>query len=187
MYDMFAYCHNLTSIDVSKLDNSKVQNMEGMFYSCYKLKYLDITHLKSIQATNVQSLFGNDYSLEYINMSNFKISSSTQNGTMFTNHHKNLQICLIDLETERLLVPQIRYFLNYDCSDKCFPKTYKYDLCEYICLEDCSLSDCKFDYKDVCYYRCPNTTYEPDDILYICYDKAKGEGYYFNTEREVFK
>ena len=188
MYDMFAYCHNLTSIDVSRLDNSQVVDMQGMFYSCYKLKYLDITHLKSTQATNLKSLFGYDVTLEYINMSNFKIlnGDETYHLEMFNEHHKNLKVCLIDLYTELLLAPQI-YDFNYDCSDKCFPKTYKYDLCDRVCYEYCSLTRCKFDYNDVCYYRCPNTTYEPDDREYFCVDKVPEGSYYYNTTREVFK
>ena len=94
---------------------------------------------------------------------------------MFTKHHENLTVCLNDIDTERILVSQIRYFLNFDCSDKCFPKTYKYDLCKYICLESCDQSECKFDYKDICYYRCPNTTYEPDDRLYFLKIKLKAK------------
>ena len=187
MYDLFGYCYSLTSINVSNFDTSKVTVMQGMFYRNYKLTYLDISNYNTISATNVKSMFGDDSLIEYINMSTFKITSTTENGTMFAKHHENLTVCLTDIDTERILVSQIRYFLNFDCSDKCFPKTYKYDLCEYICLESCDQSECKFDYKDICYYRCPNTTYEPDDREYFCEDKVEGQGYYFSTTREVFK
>ena len=187
MYDMFGYCFNVTSLDVSNFETSKVKDMQGMFYSCYKLKHLDITNFDVSQTTRVISMFGHGDSLLYINMSTFKISSSVEHIKVYENHLDDLKVCLIDLATERLLVDQINNF-NFDCSDNCFPKTYKYDLYENICLEFCGLSlRNHFDYNDICYYRCPNTTYEPNDKEYFCFDKIPGDSYYYNTVREVFK
>ena len=186
MYDMFGYCYNLTSIDVSNFVTTNVKDMQGMFYSCYKLKSVDITNFDITKVTRVVSMFGCGYSLTYINMSNKIVRNDQDNTKMYFEHLPDLKVCLIDQTTERLLVPQINYF-NFDCSNKCFPKTYKYDLCENICFEYCLLSGCKFDYNDICYYRCPNTTYEPDDQEYFCKDKIEGESYYFNTVREIFK
>ena len=40
MQSMFSNCNNLTSLDLSKWDTSKVTNMNYMFNSCYKLTSL---------------------------------------------------------------------------------------------------------------------------------------------------
>ena len=184
---MFGYCHSLTSIDISNFVTTKVRDFQGMFFSCFKLKRLQVSHFDITQATILMSMFGFGYSMEYINMSTFVINPNINYKTMFDNHYEKMQVCLTDIPTELLLVPQLKYYFNYDCSPQCFPKQYKYDLCRYVCSTACDQSECIYDYKHVCYPTCPNTTYEPDEIQYICEDKVEGEAYYYNTERKLFK
>jgi surface protein len=38
MDQLFRMCENLTDLDISGWENSKVKNMTGMFYDCKKLK-----------------------------------------------------------------------------------------------------------------------------------------------------
>ena len=39
---MFEQCINMTNVDLSGFDTSKVVSMRSMFYRCYKLESLDL-------------------------------------------------------------------------------------------------------------------------------------------------
>ena len=56
---MFSSCSNLTSLDVSKFDTSKVTNMERMFYGCRSLTSLDVSKFDTSQVTNMSDMFCN--------------------------------------------------------------------------------------------------------------------------------
>ena len=114
----------------------------------------------------------------------FIIKEGTNYVNMLGGTNPNLKICIIDITSQRLLSLT---FNNFDCSEKCFGKTYKYDLNEKICIEFCNLSYYQYDYNDFCHYRCPNSTFEPDDKEFFCLDKNPEDSYYFNITKEVFK
>ena len=44
MTNMFKGCYNLTFIDLSKFNTSKVSSIDGMFYDCKQLRYLDLSN-----------------------------------------------------------------------------------------------------------------------------------------------
>ena len=50
MSSMFYSCSNLTSLDVSNFDTSKVTDMGGMFYSCSNLTSLDVSNFDTSNA-----------------------------------------------------------------------------------------------------------------------------------------
>ena len=57
MTGMFNACNEITNIDVSKWNTSKVKNMRWMFKTCFKLKSLDITNWDTSNVTNMESMF----------------------------------------------------------------------------------------------------------------------------------
>ena len=42
MNEMFQFCTELESLDLSNFNTANVSNMENMFYECNKLKYLNL-------------------------------------------------------------------------------------------------------------------------------------------------
>ena len=184
MDDMFSYCFSLTSINVSNFETSKVINMKGMFYQCFNLKYIDISNFDTSLVTNMDSMFKETFSLEYIKLPPFKNKSDSIYSWMLFNSSFNLKVCLTVIELQPIFNLNNH---NFDCSDNCFPKTYKYDLKDNVCVEFCNQSEYKFDYNDICYYRCPNSTFEPDDNEYLCLNKTSDYFYYFDSNRDVFK
>ena len=50
---MFMECSNLTSLDVSSFNTSKVINMEYMFGGCTKLTNLDISNFDTSNVTDL--------------------------------------------------------------------------------------------------------------------------------------
>ena len=184
MYDMFAYCYNLTSINVSNFDTSKVKVMQGMFYSCDSLTSLDLSNFDTSSATNMNSMFAETDLLEYVYLPSFKIIEGRTCGWMFGNSNGNLKICLLDLDTQILLDTQNRKF---DCSDKCFPKNYKFDLKNDKCKEFCNQSEYKYEFNNICYEICPNTSYLSYDNEYLCLNKTEEDNYYFDPDKGIYK
>ena len=83
MADMFYNCSNLTSLDVSGFDTSKVTNMSAMFYSCSNLTSLDVSGFDTSNVTTMSSMFGSCRNLTSLNVSGFDTSNVTTMGGMF--------------------------------------------------------------------------------------------------------
>lgn len=54
---LFNNCSNLTTLDVSKLDTSKVTDISNMFRSCSNLTTMDVSNLNVSNVTNMNSMF----------------------------------------------------------------------------------------------------------------------------------
>ena len=80
---MFSDCLNLTSLDVSKFDTSKVTNMESMFNYCSKLTSLDVTGFDTSNVTNMESMFASCFKLTGLDVSKFDTSKVTNMSYMF--------------------------------------------------------------------------------------------------------
>ena len=58
MYNMFANCQHLTSLDVSHFDTSNVTSMLQTFMNCKALTSLDVSNFDTSKVTNMQNMFG---------------------------------------------------------------------------------------------------------------------------------
>ena len=56
--NMFHYCKNLTSIDLSNFDTSSVINMSYMFFNCTSLKSIDLSDFDTSSVINMSDMFG---------------------------------------------------------------------------------------------------------------------------------
>ena len=118
--------------------------MEYMFYYCSELISLDL--------------------------SNFIISNNIAMNNMFLNCNNNVLFCLNDNISSKLL-SQItnlnpNFYNNSNCSNICFCKYKKIILDAKECVLSCS-NYFKFEYKDICYSKCPNGTYNIHDNICI--------------------
>ena len=57
MWCMFLNCENLTSLDLSSFDTSKVKNMYSMFENCYNLTELDLSSFDTSKVENMRNMF----------------------------------------------------------------------------------------------------------------------------------
>jgi len=57
MFAMFADCHNLTFLNLSNFDTSKVKSMQKMFSGNNKLTYLDLSNFDINSVTNMKYMF----------------------------------------------------------------------------------------------------------------------------------
>ena len=59
MHEMFKYCRNLTTLDLSSFDTSAVNFMAGMFDNCDRLTTLDLSSFDTSAVTNMGFMFYN--------------------------------------------------------------------------------------------------------------------------------
>ena len=176
MHDMFGCCYNLTSINVLNFDTSKVKIIQGMFNRNHGLTNLDLSNFNINSVTNMKYMFLESKSLLYLNLYSFVIKSGTEIDEILLDTPSNLKIYINDLNTRNLLSS---YGKTFDCSDVCTNKNLKIDSQYKRCVENCSESNYKYEYKNICYNECPNETYSKENE-YFCYDE-KPEGYYLDS------
>ena len=80
---LFAYCSNLTKLDLSGFDTSNVTNMERIFFDCSRLTTLDLSRFDTSKVTNMNDMFHSCSSLTTLDLSRFDTSKVTDMGSMF--------------------------------------------------------------------------------------------------------
>ena len=111
---MFSGCSSLTSLDLSKFNTGKVQNMQAMlqecsslekldvnswntsnvtdmswmFYGCSSLKSLDVCKFKTDKVTTMQQMFNKCSSLSSLDVSKFNMNNVTSVKGMFSDCSK---------------------------------------------------------------------------------------------------
>ena len=130
--------------------------MHNMFYNCKKLISLDL--------------------------SNFNVQANTQMNVMFNGTNCNMIICLSNIETNifTFIKSNYPYLLNNsNCSDICFNKNKKISIENNKCVLECS-NDYIYDYKNICYNKCPNGTYNISNNKCISNKEINNIIYYNN-------
>ena len=80
---MFGYLNNITRIDLSKFDSSKVTEMVGMFYECNSLTSINFKNFKTSSLNLMNAMFLGCNKLTSINLNSFDTSSVTQMINLF--------------------------------------------------------------------------------------------------------
>lgn len=81
---MFAFCQNLSSLDLSNFDTSKVQNMSRMFGQCLSLERLNLSEFNTSGVQYMDYMFFNDSKITELDLSNFDTSKVESMQSMFT-------------------------------------------------------------------------------------------------------
>ena len=99
MYAMF-YATALTSIDLSSFNTAKVQNMSDLFGCCHNLTTIDVSVLNTSNVTNMAGMFYDCAGLTSLDLTNFDTSNATDMSWMFHNCHNltSLDISSFDVE-----------------------------------------------------------------------------------------
>ena len=85
MWGMFFGCSSLISLNLNNFDTSSVKKMDAMFIYCSSLKSLDLSNFNTSSVTSMVNMFYGCYSLISLNLSNFDTSSVTEMYYMFYN------------------------------------------------------------------------------------------------------
>lgn len=74
MTRMFGNCENLTELDVKNLNTGNVTTMSYMFIDCYKLESLDLSNFNTSNLVNADGIFNYCSKLKSLDLSNFDVS-----------------------------------------------------------------------------------------------------------------
>ena len=80
---LFKGCSNLTEIDLSNFDSSKIQNMCEMFKECSSLYSIDFSNIDTSNVINMNNMFYECTSLSSLNLSHFNTSQLKSSQYMF--------------------------------------------------------------------------------------------------------
>ena len=94
MGNMFFGDEKLTTLDLSNFDTQNLTNMDKMFYGMSNLTSLNISSFDTSKVTNMNSLFYGMVNIENINVSNFDTRNVTNMNHMFSSMHKLKQLQL---------------------------------------------------------------------------------------------
>ena len=83
MSNMFGDCQNLTNINLNNFQTENVRNMSGMFAECLVLASLDLSHLNTANVIDMTRMFDRCYELSSLNISGFNTSNVTSMSGMF--------------------------------------------------------------------------------------------------------
>ena len=84
-YAMFAWMESLTSLNVSNFDMSNVEDMSHMFREMKNLSSLTLGTFNTASATDMSYMFSGDEKLTTLNLSSFNTANVTDMQHMFTN------------------------------------------------------------------------------------------------------
>ena len=107
---MFSRMSNLTSLNISNLDTSKVTNMRSMFDGVSRLISLGLFNFDTSQVTNMNSMFYGMSSLTSLNLSNFNTSNVTDMREMFFGTRSLASLNLSNFDTSNVTDMSFMFF-----------------------------------------------------------------------------
>ena len=103
MYKMFQSCTSLTSINLDNLDTSSVLTMEDIFAECFSLKFLYLNNFNTSSVENMNQMFYNCKLLTSLNLNNFDTSSVTTMSGMFYGCNLLISLNLSNFNTSSVI------------------------------------------------------------------------------------
>ena len=172
-YRMFYECSNITEIDLSNFNTSKVNEMRSMFYGCSSLTSLNLSNFDTSKVEKIYNLLNGCTNLEYINMLNFNESSlsseSNYYSNIFNNVPNNIVLCINKINIPTKIYEQISAITcrREDCSDDW--KLHQKKIIEGTeqCFNNCPNKN-PYEYNGQCVSQCPNENYNDDNNITKC-------------------
>ena len=107
--ELFASCHGLTEVDLSKLDTKKVNTMDQMFEYSGNLKKITFgQNFNTAEVKRMRRMFANCESLKSVDLSKFNTSQVTMFESMFEGC-----ISLESIDTKKLT--HVRHTISQEC------------------------------------------------------------------------
>ena len=107
MENMFYWCDELTSLDVSHFDTHNVTTMEGMFWVCQGLTYLDVSNFDTRNVIEMSYMFSNCFNLKSIDVSNFNTSNVRSMHAMFEDCRNLTSVDISSFNTSQVYLGNI--------------------------------------------------------------------------------
>ena len=94
---------NISEIDLSNVNTSKVKNMANMFRKCTKLTNLDLSDFNTSSVTTMESIFQDCSGLKSVNVSSFDTSNVIQINSMFNGCSSLISVDLSSFNTSNVI------------------------------------------------------------------------------------
>ena len=99
---LFFDCLNITEINFSLFDTSKVTNMGYMFWVCRSLQSLDLSNFNTSNVINMHGMFQGCKNLQSLNLSNFDTSNVINMRNMFDDCYRLTCLDLSNFNTSKV-------------------------------------------------------------------------------------
>ena len=177
MYGMFAFT-SLSSLNLNSFNTSSVTNMYDMFYECSSLTYLFLNNFDTSKVTNFNRMFYNCHSLKILDLSSFQANSSSVKNNMFYNCDSSLIVCINQINASSIL-SELPSGCQNNCSEVHLRSNKKKIFDKDFYVNSCDdYFEYKYDYNNTCYKSCPENTYYKNNV---CIDIP--DGYYLNDTK----
>jgi len=111
---MFEGCNDLTSVDLSGFDTSKVTDMSYMFGGCWSLTSVDVSNFDTSNVKDMNSMFLSCSSLTSVDLSNFDTSNVTNMAYMFQHDNNLASVDLTGFDTRKV---ESMFWMFLGCSN----------------------------------------------------------------------
>ena len=102
MRNMFNRCTNLEEINFGNIDSSSVEDMSGLFSYCFKLTSINLSNLNISRVKDINNLFAYCSNLETIDFGNIDTSSVENMNQLFSGCYKLKSIDLSNFNTSKV-------------------------------------------------------------------------------------
>ena len=111
MSGMFSYMSDLTTLDLSNFDTSRVTNMSYMLYYMPNLTTLNLSSFDTSKVTEMNHMFSDMSDLTTLDLSNFNTSNVTDMGYMFSGMNNLTTLNLSSFDTSK--VTEMKHMFSY--------------------------------------------------------------------------
>ena len=181
---MFQTCKNITSLDLSFIDTSNVNDMDYMFNNCYELQYLNIPNFNTTSVTSATCFFVNTPKLKYIN--GYSLTDNEKMNSNFNDLPEGVTFCINEGSTTIISNLENKGGIN-DCSTICTLFNQKSIPSESSkCYSSCIHDELyHYEHNNICYLECPTNT-RPNIIDNVCeiYDDNEDTTHNINLDQE---
>lgn len=102
MESMFAFCREITSLNLSGFKTNNIINMSALFSGCSKLETLDLSGWKTNNVAKMSNMFNGCQKLSVLNINHFNTSNVTDMESMFYNCGGIIQFNLNNFDTSNV-------------------------------------------------------------------------------------
>lgn len=102
LYQVFHQCNNITSIDLTNLNTSQVQNMSTMFNQCHNLTTINWGSFDTSNATDISFMFNECVILTSLDLRCFNTSNVTLMNSVFQTCKNLTSVDLSSLNTDKV-------------------------------------------------------------------------------------
>ena len=102
IYQMFAECSSLKSLDLKNFDTKNVENMRGVFTNCSSLETIDLSNFNTQKASSFYDLFSGCSALKSLDLKNFDTKNVESMSMMFYNCSNLTDLDLGSFDTQKV-------------------------------------------------------------------------------------